>query len=249
MKKIKTYLANLVKLPVGVKWIFGINIAVCAVCLAAFNIFNVKLQNYLGLFPMYSDNFNPLQLITSMFTHSLGLPHIVYNMLFFLIFAPFVENKFGTKFFIISYFVCGFFGNVFITYNYYRIKPIIENSIESVGVDIKDIKVSDFLVDTSYISTLKPNQVSVVDDYNNVISKTYGASAALFGIVLIYLLFNITNIKKILYNILAIHLIYVVVNGFIYNSVITAGSDYSHVGGLFGGLLIYILFKTKKDIV
>ena len=249
MKKIKTYLANLVKLPVGVKWIFGINVAVCAVCLAAFNIFNVKLQNYLGLFPAYSDNFNPLQLITSMFTHSLGLPHIVYNMLFFLIFAPFVENKFGTKFFIISYFVCGFFGNVFITYNYYKIKPIIENSIDSVGVDIKDIKVSDFLVDTTYINTLKPNQVDVVDDYNEVISKTYGASAALFGIVLIYLLFNIINLKKILFVCLGVYLSYGVISGFINNDIITGGSDYSHVGGMFGGLLLFIWFKIKKGTV
>jgi len=249
MKKIKTYLANLVKIPVGVKWIFVINVFVYVLCLVVFDVSNVRLQNYLGMYPTYSDNFNPLQLITNMFTHSMGLSHLFFNMLFFLIFAPFVENKFGTKLFIVIYFICGFLGNVFVTYNYYESKPIIEKSINSVGINIKDIKVSNFLVDESYLSTLSPNQSEVVKDYNNIISKTYGASSALFGIILIYLLFNITNIKKILYNILAIHLIYVVVNGFIYNSVITSGSDYSHVGGLFGGLLIYILFKTKKDII
>jgi membrane associated rhomboid family serine protease len=246
MKKIKNYILGL---PKAVKWIFAINVLVYILCLIIFEVFDVKLQNYLGLFPTYSENFNPLQLVTNLFTHLMDFSHIFFNMLYFLIFAPFVEKKLGTKLFIVTYFVCGFFGNVFITYNYYKIKPIIESSIESVGVDIKDIKVSNFLVDDEYISTLNETQIDAVKEYNNVISKTYGASPSVFGIVLIYLLFNILNIKKIIFNLLSLYLIFLTIVGFVYSTTILTGSDYTHLGGLIGGLLIFIFFKTKKDIV
>ena len=92
MKTIKTYLTNL---PKGVKWIFSVNISIYLLCLITLYGFNYKLQNYLGFYPTYSENFNPLQLITDMFTHSTDVNHIFFNMLFFLIFAPFVENKIG----------------------------------------------------------------------------------------------------------------------------------------------------------
>ena len=243
MKTIKTYLTNL---PKGVKWVFGVNISIYLLCLITLYGFNYKLQNYLGFYPTYSENFNPLQLITDMFTHSTDINHIFFNMLFFLIFAPFVENKLGTKLFIISYFICGTLGNIFVNYNYHESKVKIEQSIKSASIEVKDIKVTNFLVDESYLDSLNPNQVSVVSDYNYVISKSYGASSSLFGIILIYVLLNFLNIKKVLFNVLCIYLISVVIIGFIFNEIIYSGSDYAHVGGLFGGLLLFVWVKIKK---
>lgn len=246
MKKIKTYLTNL---PKGVKWIFVINVLVYVLCLITFNITDVKLQNYLGVYPTYSENFNPLQLVTNLFTHLMDFSHIFFNMLCLLIFAPFVELKLGNRFFIITYFVCGFLGNVFINYNYYESKSKIEKSIQCVGVDVKDIKVSNFLVDESYLKSLKENQIDVVRNYNHVISKSYGASSSIFGIVLVYLLFNILNIKKILFNVLSVYLIYLTIYGVLFNDIVSRGSDYTHLGGMFGGVIMIIIYKIKKGII
>ena len=67
MRKIKTYIRNL---PIGIKWIVGINLLVYLMSIIVDVFFNIRLQNYLGAYPTYSDNFNPLQLVTHLFTHT-----------------------------------------------------------------------------------------------------------------------------------------------------------------------------------
>lgn len=242
MKKIGTYLRNL---PTGVKWIVGINISIYIMTIFIFLVFGVKLQDYLGVYPTYSNNFNPIQLLSNMFTHSIVFDHIFFNMIFFLIFAPFVERSFGTKLFVLTYLVCGFFGFLFINYSYYKNKSSIEKSIVSIGINIKDIKISEFHVDEKYLNTLNTDQLYVIRDYNNVISKAYGASSSVFGILLIYIILNIKNVKKYFYVILAILLVYLGINGIKQNNEILNGSNYAHMGGVVGGFILIIIRRIN----
>jgi len=245
MKKIKTYFANL---PKGVKWIVGINIFVYLLFLITNNLIGVKLHNYFGVYPTYSENFNPLQIVSSMFVHKLDFSHLFGNMIVFLIFAPVIEKKFGTKFFIFSYFICGVFAYTFVNYSYLKNKPVIEQSIVKVGIKVENIKITNYSVNDFYLSNLSEGQRIKVSDYQYVISKSYGASGAIGGMILIYLLLNIKNLKKILYIILGSYIVYFTMDGITQNGTLLNGTHYAHAGGMFGGLIIYLLYKTKKGI-
>jgi membrane associated rhomboid family serine protease len=160
-----------------------------------------------------------------------------------------VENKLGSKFFILTFFICSIFGNLAITYNYYEIKNNVEKSIKDVDLKIKDIKITNFFVDDSYINSLNSEQSKVVSNYNHVISKAYGSSSALFGIIFIYLFYNIKNIKKILLNFLCVYLIFNTIFSGITNDIFSCGSDYAHISGVIGGIFMLIYLKLKKDVI
>lgn len=243
MKTIKSYIVNL---PKGVKWIVGINIFVYLLFLITNNLIGVKLHNYFGVYPTYSDNFNPLQIVSSMFVHKLDISHLFGNMLVFLIFSPFIEKKFGTKFFIFTYLICGVFAYTFVNYSYLKNKPIIEQSIVKVGVKVENIKITNYSVDESYLSRLKQDQRKKVLDYQYVISKSYGSSGAIGGMILIYILFNIKNLNKILYVLLGSYIVYLTMDGINQNNTLLNVTHYAHAGGMFGGLIIYLFYKTKK---
>lgn len=246
MKKIKTYISNL---PKGTKWVVGMNVSIYIVTILLSLFFGFHLQDYLGAYPMYSENFTILTILTSMFTHSMNITHIISNMLLLLIFAPFVENKLGTKNFIISYFFMGVIGYLSINYPYQVNKLNITKSIQKVGLDVSDIKVTNGKVSDKYLSSLTTNQSTVVKDYNYVISKTYGASSSLFGVIFLYLLFGLLNIKKLLFNVLATLLIVAATFEVFYHHHILNGSHFAHLGGVVGGLVVFIVYKTKKGII
>ena len=246
MRKIKTYIRNL---PIGVKWIVGINLLVYLMTIIVGFFFNIQLQDYLGVYPTYSDNFNPLQLVTHLFTHTIVIYHILSNMILLLIFSPFIEKKFGTKFFVLTYLICGIFGYIFSDYAYHKNKPIIENMITSSGVKINDIKVKNFKIDDDYLSTLNVDESNVVRLYHNVINKLVGASSTISGIIVIFFFFNIIEFKRqsstILAIILSIILGYTIITNITQQNDILDISDYAHFGGFVGGLIVSILYNKK----
>ncbi len=80
--------------------------------------------NYFVLYPLGSDQFQPVQLLTSMFNHapinpelrwggSIGLMHIFGNMLTLCFFGPALENYWGPKRFLLFYLLCGFGADFF----------------------------------------------------------------------------------------------------------------------------------------
>jgi len=77
-----------------------------------------NFYNYFVLYPLGSDMFQPVQLITSMFNHapinpelsrggSIGLMHIFGNMLTLCFFGPTLESHWGPKRFLLYYLICG----------------------------------------------------------------------------------------------------------------------------------------------
>jgi membrane associated rhomboid family serine protease len=115
-------------------------------------------------------------------------------------------------------------------------------------LNIEDIKIDNGVVSEDYLSSLNKNQSSVVSNYNYVISRTYGASAALYGMFILYLLFNIFNIKKVIFTLIALYFIGYTVFVVFNNQPILNGGEFAHFGGILGGIISFLTYKTKKGI-
>lgn len=243
MKKILSFYREI---PIVTKTVCLVSLTFYLVSNILFNTLNVKIQNYLGLYPFYSENFNWFQLITSPFIHTTSFDHIFFNMLFFLIFAPLVEKKIGTKLFFLLCVVSSLLANLFVNYSYYVNKDIIEMEINKSGIDVAKIKIKDGLVDGYVLNNLSEEKKEKLMDYNNVISKTYGSSGILYGVIIIYFLLFFINYKKIFFILLSLFLIYNEIHNLIYFENLLNCSSYAHVGGITGGLIIFIIYITKK---
>lgn len=66
----------------------------------------VFISRYMPLYPVGSGLFYPWQLITYMFLHA-GFWHIFFNLFALWLFGQAVESLWGTRRFVIFYFVCG----------------------------------------------------------------------------------------------------------------------------------------------
>jgi membrane associated rhomboid family serine protease len=243
METIKKYLFSI---PKGVKFIVLINLVVYVLTIFTYYVFDVNLTNYLGAYPTYSEYFNPVGVFTSWFTHSINILHILSNVILFLIFAPSIELKLGAKNMFLIYVLCGLVGYASVNYSYYHNKEKIENSLKVLNIDPLSIEIKDHSVSREYLSTLDEDSIEVVREYNRVISKTYGASSALYGIIAIYLLLNIGNLKKIGFNLLAIYCIGYTTYSLFENTRIFDGSDYAHIGGFMTGLIFLLIKKASQ---
>ncbi len=93
----------------AVKWLLIVNVGIwffCQVILEGF--FRVPFSSFFGLYPgqvLY--DFKVWQFGTYMFLHSLQVTHILFNMLMLWFFGAELELKWGTRFFLIYYFVAG----------------------------------------------------------------------------------------------------------------------------------------------
>ncbi|MBZ4189539.1 rhomboid family intramembrane serine protease [Niabella beijingensis] len=108
------------KFPPAIKYLIAINVVVWVAQL----LFDAKyppiltpdgspvafLTGKLALWPI-GDGFQPYQLITHMFAHAASGPnkffHILFNMFTLWMFGRILENVWGTKRFLIFYFICG----------------------------------------------------------------------------------------------------------------------------------------------
>lgn len=69
------------------------------------------LQEYFPLYPFHSPQFYPWQFITYLFMHA-NLGHIFFNLFALWMFGQAIENYWGTKRFLIYFFVCGVGGGL-----------------------------------------------------------------------------------------------------------------------------------------
>jgi membrane associated rhomboid family serine protease len=253
MKKLKKFIQNriLINLTPAVKLIVLINIGVALFCYLFELITGYELQYLISIYPTYSEHFHFYQLFTFLFVHSTNPTHIIFNVLFLLLFAPFFERKFGFRKFIVGYFICAWIGFIFTNYSYYSDKEIVEKRISATGINPKTIPLNEMHeVDRIYFSQLNDKQQIAVEEYNNVTSKTNGASGALFGFTVFYLFLNILNYRKIIFIALGFHLLYGNLEAFLQPSSLMNGSCFAHFGGMIGGFLFvcyYWITKMKKN--
>lgn len=243
MNKIFIFIKNI---PLVTKSILIISVIFYFFSLFLYNLFKIKFENYFGLYPFYSSDFSPYQLITCVFTHMNNFTHLFFNLILILIFAPSVEKKLGTKIFFILCLISSLMANFFVNYTYYVNKKIIENEINRTGVKISEIKIKNGHVDYLYLKNLDVKKRCVVEKYNHVISKTYGSSGVLFGVLIVYFFLNLINYKKIIFLLTCLYLIYIQVDSIINYKNLLDGSSFAHIGGIMGGLLIYFYLIINK---
>jgi len=90
--------------PPAIKHLLILNILV----FVALNtpVISLFVFNYGALWPLQTGNFYPWELITYMFLHA-GLAHIFFNLFALWLFGQGIENLWGTKRFVVFYFICG----------------------------------------------------------------------------------------------------------------------------------------------
>ncbi len=90
--------------PPAIKHLLIINILV----FVALNtpVISIFIFKYGALWPINSGMFYPWQLVTYLFLHG-GIAHIFFNLFALWLFGQGIENLWGTKRFVIYYFICG----------------------------------------------------------------------------------------------------------------------------------------------
>lgn len=93
-------------LPTGVKNLLIINGLFFLATFVLERTHMMNLYEFLALYPTQTPLFHPYQLVTYMFMHA-NFEHIFFNMFALWMFGYVLENFWGTKRFLLFYFLCG----------------------------------------------------------------------------------------------------------------------------------------------
>jgi membrane associated rhomboid family serine protease len=144
-------------LPQVTKNLLLLNITVFIVVL----ILAQQGTDYTGLLGAHYINsplFEPFQMITYMFMHSLNdFLHIIFNMLLLVMFGSHLERIWGPKRFFLFYFACGI--GAFALYNAIGVWEIMElkNQITSLGYDVSTM--DNILINNAFSSNSDQSQI------------------------------------------------------------------------------------------
>ena len=195
-----------------------------------FGIKEIDLSEWLGLHYFGASDFAIWQPVTYMFMHA-NFGHLFFNMFALWMFGAAIENYWGTKRFLIFYFVAGI-GAALV----YEIWQYIDITYIMHLQDYTGVKVTS-------------TQVYTVDEFINKMTLV-GASGAVYGLLLAFgMLFP--NALIFLYFLIPIKAKWFVI---IYGGLevlycIFASSDgiahIAHLGGMLFGLLLILYWKRK----
>lgn len=145
----------------------------------------LDLGQYLGAHYFNSALFQPYQVITHMFMHSLtDFFHILFNMLLLVMFGAHLERLWGPKRFFIFYFASGL--GAFLLYNSIGVWELMElkKSLISMGYDLD---VLNHKITNNYLEDIEVkmpyHREALQQYYNLTVSSMAGASGALFGVL------------------------------------------------------------------
>lgn len=216
--------------------------------------FDGTLTNVLGLHYFMSDNFNPAQLVTYMFLHG-GFTHLFFNMFSLFMFGRYLESVWGTKRFLLFYFVSGI-GAALVqeTVWYLTLEPeyvslLAHQITESTGILTEDVKQQIW----AEINSSMPERLDDIKKYAGMLC-TIGASGAVFGILLgfafvfpnlpLYIMFIPVPIKAKYFVIFyaVVELLFGV------SGTMDSVAHFAHLGGMLFAL-IFLLYWRKKGIL
>jgi membrane associated rhomboid family serine protease len=212
----------------------------------------IDLTSYLGAHYFNSPLFQPYQVVTHMFMHSLNdFTHILFNMLLLVMFGSHLERLWGPKRFFIFYFASGL--GAFVLYNTLGFWELMELKTELIrmgnSMDIINSKTVNLYFSEVEISTMTPELRKYIElSYSNMV----GASGALFGVLAGFaVLFPNTQLMLLFppIPIRAKYLVGAYLLFEIYNSIYMAHDQVAHlahVGGAIVGITLVLVWR-KKD--
>ena len=210
--------------PPAVKNIIIINILV--MILTALN--EQYMISHFALFYPTSPYFRPWQIVTHMFMHG-GFWHLFFNMYTLFIFGTVLERVWGTKKFLIFYFVTG-----------------LGAALIHTGVQFIEAQV--------YISQIAENSPHAMAAYQALkLTPTVGASGAIYGVLIGYAMLFPDSVLTLVFPPVSLKakwfvIIFAVIE--LLTGVFSIGggiAHFAHLGGmLFGWLLILYWKKNRK---
>lgn len=233
----------------------------------------VPLERWLALYYPGSEYFRPHQFITHMFMHA-DIMHIFFNMFALWMFGRVLESVWGSRRFLIYYFVTGLgAAGLHMLVSYIQIGNLAGDanaalntlSPEVFAQFVKDhfsnlqVNISDFLA--AWVND--PGNPGYISEATNFINKvvaqkinipTVGASGAVFGVLLAFgMLFPNTRLMLLFPPIPIKAKWFVIIYGIIelYSGIINLPGDkvahFAHLGGMiFGFILIKLWNKTNR---
>ncbi len=234
-------------MPPAVKNIIYINILMLLANYASIAIFNVDLNRILGIYFPASDQFRPIQILTHMFMHG-GIWHLFFNMLALYMFGQILEQVWGSKRFLIYYFVSGL--GAMATH-----MLVMEIQYRQVMNYIAPEQLQEVLDDGyTYTLQLKAYTDPVMRKLQYILyTPTVGASGAIYGVLLAFgMLFPNTPLLLLFPPIPIRAKYFVLLYGGLefYLAITQPGSSVAHAahlgGMIFGFILIKVWKKTTK---
>lgn len=210
--------------------------------------FSNTIIRVLGLHYVDSDLFNPIQILTYMFVHdSHSFLHILFNMFTLWMFGPLLENIWGSRRFMLYYFICGIGAALLqegvwaLTWRDEYIKGIA--AINGMTFNSMEQIVNSALAnhDLEFLQAVEQMKSSMV---------TIGASGAIFGLLLGFA-FVFPNLPMYLFfipvPIKAKYMVagYAVLEFFLgVSGNVSTVAHFAHLGGMLFGLIpLYIWWK------
>lgn len=211
-------------LPIVTKYLLLANLLAWLLDMALQN-YGVQLTNFFGLYYIQSSHFHVWQPLTYMFMHG-NFSHLFCNMFAVLMFAPVLENEWGSRRFLIYYLICGIGA------------AIVQETVWA-------LKVQSLLA--SYDAS------SVMLNYANKV-VTIGASGSVFGVLLafgwlfpdvrMFLLFLPIPIRARTFVI--IYAVVELLAGFS-NLPGDNVAHFAHLGGMLFGWIVLLIWRHADD--
>lgn len=255
-------------LPPGVKNLLIINTLVFLATIVFAKTGSYDLTRWLGLHYMAAPDFRVWQFVTYMFMHA-NFSHLFFNMFALWMFGAAVENTWGTKRFLIYYFITGL-GAALVHYliTFLQIHPMMallnqflnDPSLETyryLAENAKDVRFHEMLRNNLMVLQQNPGSLDEIvnitanarDMYLNSFN-IIGASGAVYGVLLAFgMLFP--NDYIYLYFMLPIKAKwFVIIYGVIELATGLSTSDgvahFAHLGGMIFGLLVILLWRRNE---
>ncbi len=231
--------------------------------------FNVDLTRLLGLYYFKSDFFKPFQIVTHMFMHG-GMFHIFFNMFMLWMFGRILEQVWGTKRFLIFYFVTGLgAAALHILVNYFSLMPMEQAATAFSNTPTPDLFTAflrqyypshnwgEFITSwqrfpdkISYINEAVSRVELVVDSRYNI--PTVGASGAVYGVLLGFAMLFPNTPLFIWFIPIPVKAKWVVTGAILielWQGINMPGSNiahFAHLGGMLFGFLLIKYWNTNR---
>ncbi|MCH2230291.1 MAG: rhomboid family intramembrane serine protease [Crocinitomicaceae bacterium] len=213
----------------------------------------INMNQKLGSHYFNSVLFEPYQIVTHMFMHSLtDFFHILFNMLLLVMFGSHLEKIWGAKRYFIFYVSCGF--GALVLYNSIGVWQIMElkNALIADGFNIATLNNKILSGPFEYAIHSDQSEYLVNTYVGMSISTIAGASGAIFGLLAGFALLFPNTPLQLLFIPVPIKAKYLI-GGYlafeVYNSLYNSGDQIAHlahVGGAIVGI-IFILVWRKTD--
>lgn len=255
-------------LPPGVKNLLIINILAFFATFVFLKTGRADLTELFGLHFPGATNFHVWQFVTYMFMHA-NFSHIFFNMFALWMFGAAVENTWGTKRFLIYYFITGL-GAALVHYliTFFQIHPmltLLNQFLDSPSVETyrylaenaKDIRFHDMLSNNLMVLQQNPGSLDEIVNITANAKAQYldsfniiGASGAVYGVLLAFgMLFP--NDYIYVYFMLPIKakwfvIIYGVIELVTGLSTSDGVAHFAHLGGMLFGIVVILLWRRNE---